>query len=58
MTIEDQIRYEKLQYDIKRETAKMSALSSGIIDKHEYLTDEEILNIFPFQILLKKVAVF
>ena len=29
MTIEDQIRGEKLQYDIYREAAKISALSSG-----------------------------
>ena len=43
MTTEDQIRDEKLQYDINRETAKISALSSGKIDKYEYLTDEEIL---------------
>ena len=43
MTIEDQIRDEKLQYDINREVAKISALSSGKIDKYEYLTDEEIL---------------
>ena len=43
MTIEDQIKDEKLQYDINRETAKVSALSSGKIDKYEYLTDEEIL---------------
>ena len=43
MTIEDQIRDEKLQYDINREAAKTSALSSGKIDKYEYLTDEEIL---------------
>ena len=28
MTIEDQIKYEKLQYDINREAAKISALSS------------------------------
>ena len=34
---------EKLQYDINRETAKISALPSGKIDKYEYLTDEEIL---------------
>ena len=32
MTIEDQIRDEKLQYDINREAAKNSALSSGKID--------------------------
>ena len=43
MTIEDQIKDEKLQYDINRETAKMSALSSGKLDKYEYLTGEEIL---------------
>ena len=43
MTIEDQIKYEKLQYDINREAAKISSLSSGKIDKFEYLTGEEIL---------------
>ena len=43
MTIEDQIKDEKLQYDIIREAAKISALSSGKIDKYEYLTGEEIL---------------
>ena len=43
MTIEDQIRDEKLQYHINREAAKISALSSGKIDKYEYLPGEEIL---------------
>ena len=43
MTIEDQIKYEKIQYDIDREAAKISALSSGKTDKYEYLTSEEIL---------------
>ena len=43
MTIEDQIKDEKLQYDINREAAKISTLSSGKIDKYEYLTGEEIL---------------
>ena len=43
MTIEDQIKDEKLQYDINREAAKISALSSRKIDKYEYLTGEEIL---------------
>ena len=43
MTIEDQIRDEKLQYDINREAAKIPALSSGKIDKYQYLTGEEIL---------------
>ena len=43
MTINDQIRDEKLQYDINRKTAKISALSSGNIQKYEYLTGEDIL---------------
>ena len=43
MTINDQIRDEKLQYDINRETSKISALSSGNFHKYEYLTGEEIL---------------
>ena len=43
MAINDQIRLEKLQYDIHRETAKMSALSSGKIHKYEYLTSEDML---------------
>ena len=43
MTIVDQIKDEKLQYDISREAAKISALSSGKIDKYGYLTVEEIL---------------
>ena len=43
MTINDQIREEKLQYDINREAAKISALSSGKIHKYEYFTGEDIL---------------
>ena len=43
MTINDQIRDEKLQYDINREAAKISALWSGEIHKYEYLTGEDIL---------------
>ena len=43
MTINDQIKDEKLQYDINRETAKISALSSGKLHKYEYLTGEDIL---------------
>ena len=42
MTIDDQIRDEKLQYDINRE-AQISALLSGKIKKYEYFTGEEIL---------------
>ena len=34
MTIDDQIREEKLQYDVNKEDAKISPLSSGKIDKY------------------------
>ena len=43
MSINDQIKDEKLQYDINREVAKTSAVSLGKIDKYEYLTGEKIL---------------
>ena len=43
MTINDKIRNEKLQYDINREAAKISAWSSEKVDKYEYLTSEETL---------------
>ena len=39
MTIDDQIKYEKLN----RDAAKISALSSGKLNNYEYLTGEEIL---------------
>ena len=42
MTINYQIRDEKLQYDINREAAKRSALLSGKIHKYEYFTVEDI----------------
>ena len=44
MSIDDKIRDEKLQYDGNREATKISALSSGKIGKHEYLTGEEIVS--------------
>ena len=43
MKTDNKIRDEKLQYDINKETAKMSALSSGKNNKYEYLTVEEIV---------------
>ena len=43
MTVDDKIRDQKLQYNINREAAKTSALSSRKICKYEYLTGEEIL---------------
>ena len=38
--IDDEIRYEKLQYENNKEVAIISALSSGKIDKYEYVTGE------------------
>ena len=43
MLIKDQIKDKKLQYDINREAAIIWVLSSGKIDKYEYLTNEEII---------------
>ena len=43
MTINDQIKDEKLQYHVNREAEKLSALSSGKPHKYEYLTGEDIL---------------
>ena len=43
MTIDDKIRDENSQYNINREATKISALSSGKIDKYEYLSGVEIL---------------
>ena len=36
MIIDDKIKDEKLQYDINAEAAKISALSSGKINKYKY----------------------
>ena len=43
MTINDQIRDGKLQYDVNREAAKISPLSSNKFNTCEYLTGEKIL---------------
>ena len=43
MKIDDKIRDEKLQYDINREEAKISACSFRKIGKYEYLRGEELL---------------
>ena len=58
MTINDQIRDEKLQYDINREAAKMSALSSGKIQKYEYLTGENILPSNQQQIIEQAIFIY
>ena len=43
MTINDKIRDKNLQYYINWETVKIPALSSGKIDKYEYLAGEKIV---------------
>ena len=40
MTVDDQTEDEKLKYDINREAAEISALSSSKINKYQYLTGE------------------
>ena len=40
MTIDAKIKNKKLRYNINRETAKISALSSGKNKNYEYLTGE------------------
>ena len=40
MAIDDKIMDEKIQYNIKREAAKISTLSSDKIDRYEFLTGE------------------
>ena len=49
MTVKDQlkvldnkIRQNQADYDLYRKNAKISALSSGKLDKYEYLTDEDL----------------
>ena len=44
MTIDDKMRDQKLQYNINREAAKISALLSGKINKYEHLTGEKKQN--------------
>ena len=41
--IDNKIRDKKLQFDINRKAAKISALSSGKSDNYEYLTGKQIL---------------
>ena len=52
MIIDEEIRVEKLQYDINREAAKILGQLSAKFDKYEYLTGEEILPSNQKQILV------
>ena len=53
MAFNDQIRDKNLQYDINRKAAEISGISSGKIDKYEYLNGKEILPSNQQQILNK-----
>ena len=50
-TIDDKIKDEKLQYNINREAARISALSSGKIDKYKCFTGEKILPSYQSKII-------
>ena len=41
-TLDDKIKANKAQYDLHREAAKVSALSSGELEKYEYLTGKDL----------------
>ena len=51
MTIDNKIRAENLQYDINRKAAKISALSSGKIDKYEYHIGEKLLPFYQSRVI-------
>ena len=56
MAIDHKFKDEKLQNDLNREAAKISALLSGKIDKYEYLTGKEVL--LSYQIRIIELAKF
>ena len=41
--IDNKIEQIKAQYDLDKQTAKISALSSGNVSKYEFLTDKDVL---------------
>ena len=51
--INDKIEKNKSQYDLDRQTAENSALSSGNVNKYEFLTGKDVL---PEKYLLEKAA--
>ena len=46
MKIDDKIKNEKLKYFVNRKSAKISSLSSGKIDKYEFLTGKKFCLLF------------
>ena len=41
-SLDDKIKANKSRYDLDRESAQISALSSGELEKYEYLTGEDL----------------
>ena len=52
-TIDNKIEQKKVQYNLDRQTAKISALSSKNVSKYEFLTGKDVL---PKKDLLEKAA--
>ena len=50
---DNKIKENKAQYNLDRQTAKISALSSGNVSKYEFLTGKDVL---PEKDLLEKAA--
>ena len=51
--IDNKIEQNKAQYNLDKQTAKISALSSGNVSKYEFLTEKVVL---PKKDLLEKAA--
>ena len=41
--IDNKIQQNKGQYDLERQTTNISALLSGNVNKHEFLTEKDVL---------------
>ena len=52
-TINNKIKQNKAQFDSDRQTAKISALSSGSVSKYEFITGKVVL---PKNYLLEKTT--
>ena len=51
--INNKIKQNKAQYDLDKQTTKISAVSSGNVTEYEFITGKDVL---PEKTLLEKVA--
>ena len=58
MTIDNMIRDEKLEYGINREVARISAFSSGKIDKYMNILQVKIYYVLIKEVQYKKLSLF